>query len=111
MHFASQYGHVPVVSALLDRGADVAAVTKVGLFPALRRQALRLWIRWCDRRFLVGFSMVYVVTLCYLALFVFVFRTAVCGCRMAGLHFTSHRRTASCLWCPRSLNAARTLRL
>ncbi len=39
---AVQNGHLPVVSTLLDRGADVAAVTKVGLFPALRRQALRL---------------------------------------------------------------------
>ncbi len=33
LHFASQNGHLPVVAALLDRGADAAAVTKVGLFP------------------------------------------------------------------------------
>ena len=71
LYIASQNGQLPVVSALLERGADVAAVTKVGLFPALRRQVLRLWI-WCgDRRFLVGFSVVYVVTLSCLALFLF----------------------------------------
>ena len=29
---ASKYGHLPVVSALLDRGADVAAVTRVSFF-------------------------------------------------------------------------------
>ncbi len=69
LHFASFFGHLPVVFALLDHGADVAAVTKVSLFPALNQQALRLWIWWGDRRFLVSFIMVYVVTLSCLALF------------------------------------------
>jgi ankyrin repeat protein len=108
---ASQNGHLPVVAALLDRGADVAAVTKVSHFLALRRQALRLWI-WCgDRRFLVGYSVVYVVKLICLALFCFAYRTAVCGCRMVSKHCTSPRRTATCRWWPRSLIAARTLLL
>ena len=63
MLIASSNGHLPVVSALLDRGADVAAVNKVGPFSALSRQVLRLWIWWGDRRFLVGFSVVYIVML------------------------------------------------
>ena len=33
LYIALENGHLPVVAALLDRGADAAAVTKVGLFP------------------------------------------------------------------------------
>ena len=33
LYIASENGHLPVVAALLDRGADVTAVYKVGHFP------------------------------------------------------------------------------
>ena len=33
LYIASENGHLPMVAALLDRGADVTAVYKVGHFP------------------------------------------------------------------------------